>query len=62
MSKKMTMREKNNLKMGLMSCVEQIGFVFFTILVIVVGIIFYPYILWCSFTSRPHHEESGYDN
>ena len=30
MSKKMTMREKNNLKMGLMSCVEQIGFVFFT--------------------------------
>jgi hypothetical protein len=56
------MREKNNLKMGLMSCVEQIGFVFFTILVIVGGIIFYPYILWCSFTSRPHHEESGYDN
>mgnify|MGYP000054835793 FL=1 len=40
---------------------EPVYFVVYFILTIIAGIIFYPYILWCSFTSRPHHEESGYD-
>jgi hypothetical protein len=47
--------------MGFISFFEQIGVIFYFILAIIAGIIFYPYILWCDLTSSPHHEESGYD-
>jgi hypothetical protein len=59
--KKMNRRQRLNLNSAILSCVGQIGFVFFAIVAIIGGIIFYPYILWCDLFSSPHYEESGYD-
>ena len=61
MMKKMTKRQRIDLKMGFISFFGQIGVIFYFILAIIAGIIFYPYILWCDLTSSPHYEESGYD-